>query len=73
MQHKNIWTSKEDDKFIQTKLKRKSDGKDCDDQNLNNELEMKEKKSKVTTILDFSKRCSSISQSKISLIHCAFL
>lgn len=47
MQHKNIWTSKEDDKFIQTKLKRKSDGKDCDDQNLNNELEMKEKSPKL--------------------------
>jgi len=72
MQHKNVWKSTaENEKFVQTKLKRKSDSKDCDDENLelNNELEMKVKKSKVTTILDFSKRCSSVSQSKIGLVH----
>jgi len=76
MQHKNVWTlTADNEKFVQTKLKRKSDGKDCVNENLdlNNELEMKEKNSKVTTILDFSKRCSSVSQSKkywyIGLMH----
>jgi len=68
MQHKNIWTS-QDEKFVQTKLKRKTD--DCVNENFhsNHELEMKEKKTKVTTILDFSKRNSSVSQSKMGLMH----
>lgn len=72
MQHKNVWTSTADsEKFVQTQLKRKSDSKECANENLDlsKELVMKEKKSKVTTILDFSKRCSSVSQSKIGLLH----
>lgn len=71
MQHKNIWTS-HNEKFVQTKLKRKTD--DCVNENLhsNHEFEMKEKKTKVksvTTILDFSKRISSVSQSKIGFLN----
>jgi hypothetical protein len=67
-----VWTSNADnDKFVQNQFKRKSVSKDCVNENLDssNELAMKEKKSKVTTILDFSKRCSSVSQSKTGLMH----
>ena len=47
MQHKNVWTSTADnEKFVQTKLKRKSDDKDCVNENLalNNVLENERKK-----------------------------
>jgi len=73
MQHKNVWTLSLQimNKFVQTKLEKKSDSKECvnDNLDLNNELEMNEIKSKVITILDFSKRCSSVSQSKNGLKH----
>ncbi|CAI6372627.1 unnamed protein product [Macrosiphum euphorbiae] len=67
MQHKNIWTS-QNEKFVQTKLKRKTD--DCINENFhsNHKLEINEKKTKVTTILDFSKRNSSVSQNELNLM-----
>jgi len=60
MQHKNVWTSKNDE--TQTKLKRTSD---YVTEETNESLNLvKEKKSKVTTILDFSRKNTVISQSK---------
>ncbi|KAL4131744.1 hypothetical protein QTP88_009016 [Uroleucon formosanum] len=55
MQHKNIWTS-QNEKFVQTKLHKLNENFHS-----NHKLEMNEKKTKVTTILDFSKRNSSVS------------
>lgn len=60
MQHKNVWISTGKKKFIQTKINTKSD--DDDD---NSNIDIKVKKSKTTKILDFSKKGSSVSQSKI--------
>ncbi|KAE9521781.1 hypothetical protein AGLY_017832 [Aphis glycines] len=67
MQHKNIWTS-QNEQSIQTKLKRKTD--DCINENFhsNHGLEMNEKKTKVKSILDFSKRNSSVSQNELNLM-----
>jgi len=60
MQHKNVWTSTNDE--TQTKLKRTSD---CIAEDTNENLNSaKEKKSKVATILDFSRRSTLVSQSK---------
>lgn len=63
MQHKNVWTSKNDETVeTQTKLKRTSD---YVTEETNESLNLvKEKKSKVTTILDFSRKNTLTSQSK---------
>lgn len=60
MQHKNVWTSTNDE--TQTKLKRTSDSIIKDpNESLNSG---KEKKLKVATLLDFSRRSTLVSQSK---------
>jgi len=63
MQHKNVWTSKNDETVeTQTKLKRTSD---YVTEETNESLNLvKEKKSKFTTILDFSRKNTLTSQSK---------
>ncbi|KAF0686396.1 Uncharacterized protein FWK35_00036877 [Aphis craccivora] len=62
MQHTNVWTSTNDE--TQTKLKRTSDSITKDtNEGLNSG---KEKKSKVATILDFSRRSTLVSQKELN-------
>lgn len=60
MQHKNVWMSTKG--MTQTKLKRLKDN-DIDDTGESSNLS-DQKKFKIATMLDFSRRSASVSQSK---------